>query len=110
MRTTSDLPKSKKEGKPVLTQIENTNPNPVKPQTKNESKRPRVPKATDLNKLAHHEQKNYLCKNAIDNINAEVEKSSGKKEINAKTINPSYGKVPEYLSKMKEESIKKAEE
>ena len=90
--------------------IENKNPNPEKSHKKANPKRPRVPKASDLNKIDHHEPKNYLNKNAIEAINAETEKVSGKKEITAKAINPSYGKVPEYLNKMKEESLKKAEE
>ena len=76
---------------PKPKQAENTNPNQVG--EKKTTKRPRVPKATDLGKLAPREQKDFIAKNAVENINSLPE--AAKKTSNNKDLNPSYGKVPE---------------
>jgi hypothetical protein len=74
-------------------QAENTNPNQAE-EKKTSTKRPRVPKATDLGKLAHREQKDFVSKNAVENINL-MPDATAKKTSTNKDLNPSYGKVPE---------------
>ena len=74
-------------------QVENTNPNQAE-EKKTSTKRPRVPKATDLGKLAPRAQKDFVSKNAVENINL-MPDATAKKTSNNKDLNPSYGKVPE---------------